>query len=81
MHLYLLLKKFLKAKKLLITHLNKEKLVPGSGVSMHLEGILMVKKDVLLVNFARRYVQRRQLPLSQLKEKMEAVKLLDMTLI
>ena len=38
----------------------------------------MEKKDALRVNFAKQFVQLKQLPLSQLKEVMVAERLLDM---
>ena len=41
----------------------------------------MVKKDVLLVNFVKQFVQHKLLLLSQQKDQMEVEKQLDMILI
>lgn len=44
-------------------------------------GILLGKKDVSLVNYARRYVLRKLLQLRRRKEQMDLDGLQDMTLI
>ena len=58
--LLIAIKELLDQKKLLIIHSKKEKLVQDTEESTLLGGILMVKKDVLLVNYVKQSVLLKQ---------------------
>ena len=61
--------------------MKKDAFHPDFGVSMLLEDMLTVKKDVLRVNYVKLYVQHKQLLLMPKLEKTGQEKLQDMILI
>jgi hypothetical protein len=79
--LFIAIKEIFKSKKTINYPFEKGKISPRFRGEHALEDIQMEKKDVLLVNYVKLFVLLKQLQLSQLQEKMEVEKQLDMILI